>query len=267
MLAAAVQSVQSQTFRDFRLLLVEDSPTPILDRPSYLDGAILETGNFQSISRALNHGLACSTAEYVARLDSDDLMFPGRLEQQVAFLDQNPDVAVVGSWMITFGLRSQKWRYPAAHRELEFGMSFRNELAHPSVMIRASALEDLEGPYRPGFDGVEDWDLWERLSARSKLACLPEYLTFHRLHEGQHSRRVRVSRDVRRDIQGRFISRAISLRDSNLGTKEPVLGLVGRNVVGAAFYGATSFVARLVRWWSSLVLGSKRNAGHLKYHS
>lgn len=267
MLAAALQSVRSQTFKDFQLLLVEDSPSPSLNRPGYMDGTSIEFGNFKGISRALNHGLGCSTAEYIARLDSDDLMAPGRLEQQVAFLDQNPDVAVVGTWVSTFGLRVQKWRYPTTHNAIEIGMAFKNELAHPSVMIRASALNEIEGPYRPDFEGAEDWDLWERLSARWKMACVPEYLTFHRLHEGQHSRRVQVSREVRKDIQRRFVSRGFRQHASTSVTTRTPLGFLVSKGMSLASYSATSVIARFVRWWSSFGLSSTRSVGHPEYPS
>src|SRR5688572_22031959 len=97
----AIESVLRQSYTDFELIIVNDGSTDgteaILARYAASDPRIrvLRQPN-AGTTAAANLGLARAQGQYVARLDSDDLSYPHRLQTEVDFLDRNPDVALVG---------------------------------------------------------------------------------------------------------------------------------------------------------------------------
>ena len=99
----AVDSILSQTFSDFELLVIDDGS---IDRSidvvlSYSDPRIGLVRNHTNLGVATtrNKGIQLACGEYLALLDSDDWAYPGRLAKQTAFLDNHPDYAAVGSWI------------------------------------------------------------------------------------------------------------------------------------------------------------------------
>lgn len=139
---------------------------------------------------ALNVGLQACKADYVARMDADDLASPQRLEKQVAFLDENPDIAVVGSLVdghppesIAEGFRLYlEWMNGLITPEaIAREIYIESPLAHPSVMMRRSWLERVGGYQEHGWP--EDYDLWLRLHlAGAKFAKVPQTLLSWREH-------------------------------------------------------------------------------------
>ena len=98
-IAEAIQSVLQQTFRDFRLLIVDDGSTDntLQIVQSFSDNRIdVIHQSHKGIAAALNKGLLKTASEYIARFDADDICFPERLLQQVSFLDSHPDYIIVG---------------------------------------------------------------------------------------------------------------------------------------------------------------------------
>ena len=122
---------------------------------------------------------------YLARLDADDLAYPGRIARQVAYLDANPDVVVCGTW---------------AHRADAHGhlvgtskpdpawLPWRNPLIHSSVLMRRDAFET-SGGYDETLATCQDFDLWVRLLGMGRVAIIPEPWVIVREHAGQVSRR------------------------------------------------------------------------------
>lgn len=143
----------------------------------------------RGISNALNYGLSKVSSEFIARLDSDDYMEADRIEIQLKFMDRNSSTHVVGS-QVSFidsdGLRNGESRYPLNSDTVKSALAYMNPLAHPSVMIRTSALKNVGG-YRPIYDGAEDYDLWLRMSEFGEISNLPETLTNYRQHSEQTS--------------------------------------------------------------------------------
>ncbi len=124
----------------------------------------------RGIVAALEHGRSVAAGELIARLDCDDLVLPGRLPAQRAFLAENPGVAAVGGRARAvadggevpgFMQRYVAWvnsvRYPAREILVE------SPMFHPASTIRAAALSAVGG-WRQG-DFAEDYDLFLRLAA------------------------------------------------------------------------------------------------------
>jgi glycosyltransferase involved in cell wall biosynthesis len=133
--------------------------------------------------------VACG--KYIARMDADDIAHPDRLQLQVDYLSQNPKVDIVGSWIHGFGdvRREYIHRYPLTDEYIKAGILFENPFAHPTVMIRRSALENLDHYYSSDFPYVEDWELWTRLIQAGKGSNISMPLLKYRIHAKSSSQR------------------------------------------------------------------------------
>jgi glycosyltransferase involved in cell wall biosynthesis len=164
----AIESILGQTLADWELVVVDDGSTDATADVvrSYADPRIrlvaLPPGG---LARALNRGIEAAAAELVARQDADDESLPGRLERQVAFLRERPDVAVVGSGWEEIGPHGEPVRPRVAlvtGRVNEVLPRF-NPLTHTSVTFRKSAVL-AAGGYDEGLQFAQDYDLWLRLA-------------------------------------------------------------------------------------------------------
>jgi glycosyltransferase involved in cell wall biosynthesis len=192
-LEEAINSVVNQQHLNQILIILnncEDNSENIARKmqKDYLNIQILDQP-LVGISNALNLGISKSTAEYIARLDSDDIMFPNRLAIQVAHMREKRAISVLGTQVeyIDFaGTILGISKYPSGNnlRKERFGIF--NPIAHPSVIIRSEVFKKV-GLYNSEFDGAEDLDLWLRVIIKNVIANLPIPLTFYRKHPNQVS--------------------------------------------------------------------------------
>jgi glycosyltransferase involved in cell wall biosynthesis len=183
-LSQAVNSILAQTYTNFELILVDDGSTdqtPVLlhDYRIREPRVVLHTFEKNSgIAAALNQGLSLAQGKYYARMDADDISLPGRLEQQVAYLETHPAVGVLGCGATVIdaaGRQHQRLVFPSSHRLLCWSLCFYSPLIHPAVMIRGELLRSAGG-YLATAAHAEDYELWARLSALTQLANLPNRL-------------------------------------------------------------------------------------------
>jgi cellulose synthase/poly-beta-1,6-N-acetylglucosamine synthase-like glycosyltransferase len=193
-LARAVDSILTQTFADFEFVIVDDGSTDAtperLRRYQAADSRIrVLSQNQAGLVASLNRGCAHAGAEYIARMDADDIAFPERFARQVEFLDRHPEVALVGSAVVRIDAAGRELTRnvcPTSHAEIVAALRRYTCFTHPSVMLRATALA-AAGGYRYAYAPAEDYDLWLRLSERYKLANLPEPLLYYRVFPDQLS--------------------------------------------------------------------------------
>lgn len=182
-LREAIDSILAQTFGDFELLILNDGSTDdsAAIARSYGDPRIRVHDNPRNLKliATLNLGLALARGRYVARMDGDDIAHPERLARQVAFLDDHPEVGVVGCWLETFGDTHVQLRAPTAPNEIRVHLLFGNVVPHPGVMFRRALAEPPF--YEAEFPHAEDYAAWQRLSAHTKIANLPEFLLRYRV--------------------------------------------------------------------------------------
>ena len=140
--------------------------------------------NPQGVVSALNLGLSMCQAKYIARMDSDDIACPNRLELQVNFLDKNLEIGVVGSWVKTFGRINETWTMPEFDNQIKVQGLFASMILNPTSMFRRSLMLE---PYKLSYDinfefGAEDFHFWHQLSQRTKFHNIQQSLLFYRLH-------------------------------------------------------------------------------------
>lgn len=205
----AIESVLAQSFTDFELLVVDDASTDSTPQllASIGDERMRVLRNETNLGQvaSLNRGLREARGEIVARLDHDDWCRADRLERQIAVLDAEPAVAVVGSWATVVDADDRM--IASARQSIRDYVDFvyLNLIAwvlipHPAATYRRDAVLDL-GAYDERLGPSEDKDLWRRMAlARLEARNVEAELIRYRLHGGQLSR-VRVDQQVRHDAE------------------------------------------------------------------
>ena len=187
-LDAALESVVRQDFDDYEVLVIDDASTDESLRRIRRHEAqhprirVIAHPTNRGLAATLNEGLAAAKGEYVARMDQDDESLPERLAMQAAFLDANPDCAVVGSFVFHMGATRSHDRLVATPVEADAiaaALPKYNCMYHPAIMLRRQAILDLGG-YREQFKNAEDYDLWLRVSRSRALANIPTPLLRYR---------------------------------------------------------------------------------------
>lgn len=189
----SIESILSQTFTDFELIIIDDGSTDSSRDivKSYSDNRVILIENPHNFIRSLNSGIDASRGKYIARMDADDIMLPPRLEVQFNYMENNPDVDVCGSWMETFGAGSQIVRTSVTHNEIALYLLRGNSLCHPTVIMRKDALrrcKSYPNLYQLKYIYAEDYKLWIDLIRNGlKFANIPEALLQYRLSQKQTS--------------------------------------------------------------------------------
>jgi hypothetical protein len=191
----AIKSILSQTYEDIELLVLDDGST---DRTSAILAALTTEDPRLHVIRngarglvyTLNYGVAVARGDYVARMDADDIALPQRIEAQVAALDEDPRLGLVGAAVRVIAEDDPRplytVHYPTTDKELRTALPFGSPFAHPVVMMRKSAYARAGG-YRPQFAHAEDYDLWLRMAEVARLRNLAEPLLHYRTHAKQVS--------------------------------------------------------------------------------
>ncbi len=192
---SAVRSILTQTFTDFELICVNDGSTDgslqILEQLAKEDARVrIITQPNGGVAVAGNSGLQHARGKYIARLDSDDIALPDRLQKQVAFMDAHPEVVLLGTAyeLIDDADRLLTTHHqPTTDRELQaLCLSGLIPIAHTSCMYRREDAARV-GNYDTYFQSAEDLDLYLRLGEVGKMACLPEVLARYRQHSSSLS--------------------------------------------------------------------------------
>jgi glycosyltransferase involved in cell wall biosynthesis len=196
-LGEAIQSVLDQTFQDFEIFVVDDGSTDntkeVVD--SFKDLRIKYTyQENRGLPAARNTGIKASSSEYIAFLDSDDVLVENALEKGVQVLDRHSDVGfsygrdyLMDETGRVLGLRKQRHKYSyvrEGREEIKEFLLHGNYVCASTVMARRRCLYDV-GLFDPTFrPGSEDFDLWVRLAKRYAVACIAEPLVKYRIHPG-----------------------------------------------------------------------------------
>lgn len=200
-LQESIDSILEQTFADFEFIIVDDGSTDdsaaIIAKNAAKDNRIISLINEKNygICITLNRGLDIAKGEYIARIDCDDIALPNRLEMQVAYMDSHPEVGALGSDVIFFGEDIETYCFKSLHSDAECkaGLLFSSCFAHPSVMLRNEILKNNNLRYDDSFRGLEDFELWYRMSNYTEFANLPKALTKYRIHQKQITQNISKS--------------------------------------------------------------------------
>ena len=188
-LRESIASILGQSLRDIELVVVDDGSTDgtetfleSIDDPRLV---VISQAN-SGTAAAANAGLAVCRGQLIARMDADDISVPERLEAQVAYLADHPQVGILGSWTQNLGLHGQLGavnRLPTAHDAIAEALwAGRHALSHPSLLIRAEVLDQIGGYW--SYRLVDDWDMMMRAIEVTRAANLDQPLLQYRVHPG-----------------------------------------------------------------------------------
>ncbi len=198
-----LDSLLNQTFSDFCILAVNDASTDntgdILESYATKDARLRvyhlpqnqgEPAVMQFAMDMLNY----MNVEYVARMDADDICVPHRFERQVQYLDEHPEIDILGSNALLFNdgqtdKMSKVSTLPLLDKDIKAHFSLaRDNIINPSSMWRHSSIKALAINYAQTAT-APDFHMWVQCALhKKKFANLPEPLLFYRIHQGQASK-------------------------------------------------------------------------------
>lgn len=200
-LAVCLESLLSQTFKEFEIIAIDDGSTDstvdILLEYGRKDNRLkIINSEHSGIVSTLQNAYKYSSASYIARMDADDISLETRLEKQVDFLDDRSDIAVAGTLVdsvpgITLGAGySEYFRWINSLVEPEqiaLNIFVESPLVHPTVMFRKQPYQKVGGYQDHRWP--EDYGLWLRMHLMGyRFAKVPEALVQWRDHPGRISR-------------------------------------------------------------------------------
>lgn len=184
----SILSVLEQTYADFEFIIINDCSTDgtikILAEFQKTDSRIKILNNTENLglTKSLNKAILESSGEYLARLDAGDISLLDRLEKQVAFLDQNPEVGLLGSFMDiinTSGKIIKKVKYPIDNETLKKVLIQYNPFVHSSIMFRREVAARV-GFYDENFKYAQDYNFYFKLFSYTQFANIPDFLVQYR---------------------------------------------------------------------------------------
>lgn len=160
----------------------------------------------RGISDALNTGIRASDADWIARMDADDVAHARRLADQLNSLcEASQDVLGCGTQVRQIDAQGRPMGvsdYPTEPESLRRELLQRSCFAHPTLVVRRRVLERI--PYRSLLDGAEDVDLVLRLSEQGRLFNIDRPLLDYRLHAGQPNFRCRARQTALQELAFRL---------------------------------------------------------------
>lgn len=192
-LRPAVESILNQTFTNFEFIIVDDGSTDdaLSVIRSYSDDRIILIQNEENLGQpaSRNKGIDAAKGQFIAMMDSDDISMPDRLEKELAFMQDNPDVIVCSAWYEKFGIENRV-RKPIIDdfESYRCQLLFSNApvtLCHPLTMFRKSMLDEYNIRYDVALPYAEDYGLWVICSRFGRIAILEKVLLKYRTHPSQ----------------------------------------------------------------------------------
>lgn len=216
-LAECLDSLLNQTFQDFCILAINDASidntSKILESYAKMDPRLrvyhfTQNQGEPSAGKLAKDILNYMNVEYVARMDADDICAPHRFEKQIQYLDNHPEIDILGSNAVIFHHeRTEKSPeisdLPLLDKDIKAHFSLaRGHMINPSTMWRHSSIKELGLNYAQTAT-APDFHMWIQCALNGKtFANLPEPLLFYRVHSEQESqKRAKLSEAVQYSME------------------------------------------------------------------
>lgn len=227
-LPEAVRSVMAQTFSDWEIVIVDDGSTDATSQVAQSLRAECSSHQIQVI-RQLNHGLAtarnagiqAARGQYILPLDADDCLHPQMLQKTVSILQGQPEVSIVYTDTVTFGLKEEYWGTGSVELDT---LCQRNLICYCSLFRKD--MWNAVGGYNPNMIwGYEDWDFWVSCWGQGyRGERVPEGLFRYRIREGSMYSRAKAH-DV--ELKAQIVANHWWLYDQ--GTQEWAREVLGQH--------------------------------------
>jgi glycosyltransferase involved in cell wall biosynthesis len=199
-LSETLDSILSQTEPDFELIILDDHSTDatvdivraVRDPRIRLHVNAVNLG----LPTNINIGLAMARGPYVARIDHDDVALPDRLRLQSKFLDENPDIIMLGGQIEHFQEMTGASDFPLEDAGIKARLlSGRAYMANPTTLFRLDFVRRHGLRFDANLYAVDDLGfIFDCVAAGARLANLPEVITGYRIHRGMTSLNIDIDR-------------------------------------------------------------------------
>ncbi|WKS94939.1 glycosyltransferase [Riemerella columbina] len=190
-IAETVESVLEQSFTNFELIIINDGSTDktLQVVEAFKDPRIILVNQENlGLAKTLNKGLQMARGEYIARIDGDDICYRNRLKIQVEYLENHPEIGLLGTGIELIDEQSQHlgYRVPIIGQHiLPWVIRYQgNPIKHPTVMFRRQLALDCGGYDQRIGKYFEDYMLWLKMSQVTAIDNLPKILVKYRLTTG-----------------------------------------------------------------------------------
>jgi hypothetical protein len=230
-IAYAIRSILNQTFESWELLVIDDGSTDNTSEiaASFDDPRIIVTRGEENMGlpARLNECVSRARGKYLARMDGDDIAYPGRLKCQLEFLQSHPEVDLAGGWVVVFhndGPAIGARRGSLTHEQICAHPWKGISMAHPTWMGKSEWFR--LNQYRTDAPRTQDQDLLLRTYRKSRFATVPEIVLGYREESLSLSKILLARRDMCKTMV-RIASEQHMFATAALG----ILGLVAKALV------------------------------------
>jgi glycosyltransferase involved in cell wall biosynthesis len=192
LLIRALNSIKHQTYKSFKTLIILDKchnkTKAIIQSQNYdLDLELIENESGKGLANAKNIGLSHITTELVSYLDGDDYIHTQKIEKQIKFMSEHPEIQFLGVMGYNFddavpnvfGNVYEVGQYET-HEQISARIYQENMIIHGGVMFRKACVDQLGGYHDVRY--AEDWHLWRRaIQAGFRFHILQERLYYYSL--------------------------------------------------------------------------------------
>lgn len=187
-ISVAIKSILEQSYQNLELLIIDDcsqdNSLNIMNEFRDSRIQIIKNTNNLRISLSKNKAIEQANGKYIISMDADDISKPERVEKLVAFMENNPEVGLCGSYVELINKNSKllgQRQHPITDTKIRKFIFKFSPYTHGATCIRKSVLERT-GYYNPEYELVEDRELYFRIGEVSEFANLSQVLYQLRIH-------------------------------------------------------------------------------------
>jgi len=194
----SINSALKQTYSNIELFVYDDGSTDnsrdIIEKLSKKHGFYFKAQKNQGLTNTLNEALKKSQGKYFCMLSSDDIIFPDKLEKQVAYMEKNPNIGLCGGSVILIdndGICDAKQNIlPNALLDFDDTFLMKKSAPHSVTMLTRKSVLDEIGGYDPKIR-LEDVDMWLKIThAGYPISCINDVYAYYRKHENNTYKQV-----------------------------------------------------------------------------
>ena len=192
-LPAALLSILNQTYKNLEIIVIDDGSTDnsyeIMKNFAKEDKRlrIFKNPKNLNISHTLNRGIKLAKGQYLARMDADDVALPHRLEKQIKYLLDHPEVVIVGGQCQTIDITGKvigRKHFPRTDKQIRDALYTTNPIQHPTAVINRALLPKNFTWYNAVLPPAEDYDLFFRLGSYGQYHNLKSMVLQYRQYLG-----------------------------------------------------------------------------------
>lgn len=199
LLHKAIDSCLLQSYPKLEVIVLSDSQIKQYDGSEVLVRSIVES-NDNGIAASRNRLIREAKGEYIAWLDADDTMHPERIAKQVAFLQEHPEIDLVGTYMIDSNT-GKELSACSGHENIKALLWYKNCVFQPSLLSRNFYVKENIFYQESMKNSAEDYELWLRIIHIKRFDCIPLPLTNYNLSSSENLAEKRTKNDFYSRIQ------------------------------------------------------------------